>query len=305
MKLTKRLLTLLLAAFMVAVCFVPSLAVSRQYTSYAVLGDSIPTGYMMPGYQYAGRKKVLWPVVPNSYPTFVAKGVGAKHTYMLAHSGYRTSDLRRVLDPDYVGDYFNARRLPKLPDTYAVDQAGLEKLRKGVIKYIAKNSKVPVQVGGGIRKESTIRKLLDAGVDRVIIGTRGVTDREWFREMAMTFPDKLILALDTKGGNITVKGWQEASSMTLSWMLTAVQDLPIYGILNTNIDVEGQGKGIDEAWIEKFTSMCNHRVIASGGVTTEEDAKVLAKYGVDSAVVGVSIYTGLAEPWNWSTPWEA
>ena len=174
-----------------------------------------------------------------------------------------------------------------------------------VIKYIAKNSKVPVQVGGGIRKESTIRKLLDAGVDRVIIGTRGVTDREWFREMAMTFPDKLILALDTKGGNITVKGWQEASSMTLSWMLTAVQDLPIYGILNTNIDVEGQGNGIDEAWIEKFTSMCNHKVIASGGVTTEEDAKILAKYNVDSAVVGVAIYTGLAEPWNWSTPWEA
>ena len=174
-----------------------------------------------------------------------------------------------------------------------------------VIKYIAKNSKVPVQVGGGIRKESTIRKLLDAGVDRVIIGTRGVTDREWFREMAMTFPDKLILALDTKGGNITVKGWQEASSMTLSWMLTAVQDLPIYGILNTNIDVEGQGNGIDEAWIEKFTSMCNHKVIASGGVTTEEDAKILAKYNVDSAVVGVAIYTGLAEPWNWSPPWEA
>ena len=174
-----------------------------------------------------------------------------------------------------------------------------------VIKYIAKNSKVPVQVGGGIRKESTIRKLLDAGVDRVIIGTRGVTDREWFREMAMTFPDKLILALDTKGGNITVKGWQEASSMTLSWMLTAVQDLPIYGILNTNIDVEGQGNGIDEAWIEKFTSMCDHKVIASGGVTTEEDAKILAKYNVDSAVVGVAIYTGLAEPWNWSTPWEA
>ena len=174
-----------------------------------------------------------------------------------------------------------------------------------VIKYIAKNSKVPVQVGGGIRKESTIRKLLDAGVDRVIIGTRGVTDREWFREMAMTFPDKLILALDTKGGTITVKGWQEASSMTLSWMLTAVQDLPIYGILNTNIDVEGQGNGIDEAWIEKFTSMCDHKVIASGGVTTEEDAKILAKYNVDSAVVGVAIYTGLAEPWNWSTPWEA
>ena len=210
----------------------------------------------------------------------------------------------------------------KLPDPAEVAQSWIDKGAKylhivdldaafgeddnlDTIKYIAKNSKVPVQVGGGIRKESTIRKLLDAGVDRVIIGTRGVTDREWFREMAMTFPDKLILALDTKGGNITVKGWQEASSMTLSWMLTAVQDLPIYGILNTNIDVEGQGNGIDEAWIEKFTSMCDHKVIASGGVTTEEDAKILAKYNVDSAVVGVAIYTGLAEPWNWSTPWEA
>ena len=93
--------------------------------------------------------------------------------------------------------------------------------------------------------------------------------------------------------------------MTLSWMLGSMEDVPIYGILNTNIDVEGQGKGIDEAWIQKFTSMCTHRVIASGGVTTEEDAKTLAKYGVDSAVVGVSIYTGLSEPWNWSTPWEA
>ena len=141
-----KLAAVFLAVLMAAVCMVPSFAAAKTYRTYAVLGDSIPTGYMMPGYQYAGRKKVLWPVVPNSYPTFVAKGVGAKHTYMLAHSGYRTSDLRRVLDPDYAGDYFNARRLPKLPDTYAVDQAGLEKLRKGVIKYIAKSDLITLQI---------------------------------------------------------------------------------------------------------------------------------------------------------------
>ena len=102
---------------------------------------------MLPGYQYAGRKKVLWPVVPNSYPTYVAKGVGARRTYMLAHSGYRTADLRRVLDPDFAGDYFNARRLPKQTDTYAVDQEGLEKLRKGVIKYIEKSDLITLQIG--------------------------------------------------------------------------------------------------------------------------------------------------------------
>ncbi|MBO4382939.1 MAG: hypothetical protein J5847_02470, partial [Clostridia bacterium] len=139
MSMRKRFAALLLTVLMVAVCLVPSFAKPATYKNYAVLGDSIPTGYMMEGYKYAGRKTVLWPVVPNTYPTFVAEGVGAKHTYMLAHSGYRTADLRRVLDPDFAGDYFNARRLPKQADAYAVDEAGLEKLRKGVIKYLAKS----------------------------------------------------------------------------------------------------------------------------------------------------------------------
>jgi phosphoribosylformimino-5-aminoimidazole carboxamide ribotide isomerase len=71
------------------------------------------------------------------------------------------------------------------------------------------------------------------------------------------------------------------------------------------VDVEGQGKGINEEWVAKFASMCNHKVIASGGVTTEEDAKILAKYGTEGAVVGVAVYTGLMEPWKWATPWEA
>ncbi len=147
MRMTKKLVAVLMTLLMVVICCIPAFAKAPKYDNYAVLGDSIPTGYMLPGYKYAGRKTVLWPVVPNSYPTFVAKGVGAKNTYMLAHSGYRTADLRRVLDPDFAGDYFNARRLPKLADTYAVDQAGLEKLRKGVIKYLKKSDLITLQIG--------------------------------------------------------------------------------------------------------------------------------------------------------------
>ncbi|MBO7689688.1 MAG: hypothetical protein J6T14_02450 [Clostridia bacterium] len=147
MRMTKKLVAVLMTLLMVLICCIPAFAKAPKYDNYAVLGDSIPTGYMLPGYKYAGRKTVLWPVVPNSYPTFVAKGVGAKNTYMLAHSGYRTADLRRVLDPDFAGDYFNARRLPKLADTYAVDQAGLEKLRKGVIKYLKKSDLITLQIG--------------------------------------------------------------------------------------------------------------------------------------------------------------
>lgn len=147
MKMKKRLAALFLTLLMAALCCVPTFAVSRTYKNYAVLGDSVPTGYMMEGYKFGGRKKVLWPIVPNTYPVFVAEGVGAKKTYMLAHSGYRTADLRRVLDPDFAGDYFNGRRLPTLPDSMVIDQPELEKLRAGVIKYIQKSDLITLQIG--------------------------------------------------------------------------------------------------------------------------------------------------------------
>ena len=174
-----------------------------------------------------------------------------------------------------------------------------------VIKQIAQTAGVPVEVGGGIRKESRIRALLDAGVDRIIVGTRAITDMEWFREMSHAYPHKLVMGLDTKDGKATVKGWQESSNTPVVNILDSIRDLPVAGVLNTNVDVEGQGKGINEEWVAKFAKMCPHKVIASGGVTTEEDAKILAKYDTMAAVVGVAVYTGLTEPWNWSTPWEA
>lgn len=186
-----------------------------------------------------------------------------------------------------------------------LDAAFDEEDNLDVIRQIARSVNVPVEVGGGIRKESRIRSLLDAGVDRVIVGTRAVTDREWFTEMSHVFPNKLVMALDTKGGKVTVKGWQEAADLPLAFILDSIRDLPLAGILNTNVDVEGQGKGIDEEWVAKFAKLCKHKVIASGGITTEEDAKILASYGTEGAVVGMAVYTGVMEPWKWSTPWEA
>ncbi len=210
----------------------------------------------------------------------------------------------------------------KLPDPVSTAQSWVDKGAKylhvvdldaafgeddnlDVIKKIARTVNVPIEVGGGIRKESRIRALLDAGVDRIIVGTRAVTDREWFAEMSQAFPRKLVMALDTRKGKVTVKGWQEAADLPLDYILGTIRDLPVAGVLNTNVDVEGQGKGIDEVWVAKFAKMCNHKVIASGGVTTEQDAKILASYGTEGAVVGMAVYTGTMEPWNWSTPWEA
>ena len=174
-----------------------------------------------------------------------------------------------------------------------------------VIKKIIERCKVPVEVGGGIKDESTIKELLDAGADKVIVGTKAIKDHGWLSEMSNKFPGRLLLAMDTKGGRIAIKGWQEDSQISVDEMFRVIKDMPLAGILNTNVDVEGQGRGIDESQARDFISKCPHPVIASGGVTTEEDAKKLDAAGAAGAVVGVSIYTGMMEPWKWATPWVA
>ena len=148
MKHSKKLLAVLLTVLMVTVCVVPSFAKPKTYNNYAVLGDSVPTGYMLNGYKFGGKKKALWPVVPGSFPEHVAEGVGAKNTYMLAHSGYRTADIRRVLDPSYEGDYFNGRRLPTEPGSMTIDEAALRKLRSQVTGYIKKSDLINLHTGG-------------------------------------------------------------------------------------------------------------------------------------------------------------
>ena len=172
-----------------------------------------------------------------------------------------------------------------------------------VIRKIIETYDVPVEIGGGIRDVSVIEELIDAGAERVILGTKAIREPEWLDEMASMFPKKILLALDTKNNEITMRGWQEAAPIGISEMFSRIRDLPLAGVLNTNVDVEGQGRGIDATRATAFISECPHPVVASGGVSSEADARTLAGAGAEGAVVGVSIYTGILRPWDWKTPW--
>jgi len=172
-----------------------------------------------------------------------------------------------------------------------------------VIKKIIQTFDVPVEIGGGIKDAVVIGELIDAGAERIILGTKAIKDNAWLSEMASMFPKKILLALDTKNNEITMKGWQESAPVKLSEMFTRIKDIPLAGVLNTNVDVEGQGKGINASQATDFISKCPHPVVASGGVSSEEDTRILSKAGAEGAVVGVSIYTGILEPWKWSVPW--
>ena len=172
-----------------------------------------------------------------------------------------------------------------------------------VFKQITKEAGVPTEIGGGIRDADTIDDLISAGGDRIIVGTKAVKEPEWLEEMADRHPGRIVLSMDTKEGKIAIKGWQESAQISIEDMFDRIKDLPLAAVLNTNVDVEGQKKGINEIQARKFISECPCKVIASGGVTSFEDARILSAAGAEGAVVGLALYTDVIRPWEWNTPW--
>ena len=170
---------------------------------------------------------------------------------------------------------------------------------------IIREAGVPVEVGGGIRTEEQIEKYVKAGAERIVVGTKAVTDTEWLKEMANKFPNKLMLGLDMKDGKIAIKGWQESAPIAVEQMFRILETIPVVAVLHTDINVEGQQGGINRERVDRFCKDCPVTVIISGGVTTEDDAKAAAKSGAGGVVVGMALYKGTMKPWTFGRPWVA
>ncbi len=168
---------------------------------------------------------------------------------------------------------------------------------------IIRNIGVPVEVGGGIRSSEIIEKYVEAGAERIIVGTKAITDTDWLTEMANRFPNKLMVGMDTKGGRIAIKGWQESSQRSVDDMFSVIRELPIVAVLHTNIDVEGQEQGIAKDHVIDFCSRCPRSVVVSGGVTSVCDVKIASDAGASGVVVGMALYKGTLRPWEFERPW--
>jgi len=160
------------------------------------------------------------------------------------------------------------------------------------IETIAASLSVPVQVGGGIRDEEKIQRLFDIGCERVILGTRAIQDRPFVLKMAEEYPDGIVVAIDSVADEVVIKGWQEGSGRGLLAVVKDLEALPIFGFLYTNVEVEGQLKGMDPIPILALINATKKPLIISGGVTTMGDLDLLQRIGAHSAVVGMAIYTG-------------
>jgi phosphoribosylformimino-5-aminoimidazole carboxamide ribotide isomerase len=160
------------------------------------------------------------------------------------------------------------------------------------IETIAASLSVPVQAGGGIRNEEKVQRLFDIGCERVILGTRAIQDRPFVLKMAEEYPDGIVVAIDSVADEVVIKGWQEGSGRSLLAVVKDLEALPIFGFLYTNVEVEGQLKGIDPIPIRALINATKKPLIVSGGVTTMGDLDLLQRIGAHSAVVGMAIYAG-------------
>jgi phosphoribosylformimino-5-aminoimidazole carboxamide ribotide isomerase len=151
---------------------------------------------------------------------------------------------------------------------------------------------VPCQLGGGVRDEATIAAWLDAGVERVIVGTQALRDPHWFRTMAEKFPERLVLGLDAKDGRVATAGWLDVSDVVAVTLALQFDDLPLGGVVYTDIAKDGMLGGPNLAATEALALRLKTPVIASGGVGSLDDLARLSALPVAACIVGRALYEG-------------
>jgi len=160
------------------------------------------------------------------------------------------------------------------------------------ISVIAALGILKIEVGGGLRDEASIKQLLDIGAERVIIGTKAVSDFEWFSRMAERFSGKIVLGIDARGSKVATHGWTQDSPKHLLEFAAEAAKLPLAAIIYTDITKDGMMTGPNFERTKALVEAVDLPVIASGGVNTIEDIKKLAEIGPEAAIIGRSLYEG-------------
>ncbi|MCH7736842.1 MAG: 1-(5-phosphoribosyl)-5-[(5-phosphoribosylamino)methylideneamino]imidazole-4-carboxamide isomerase [Chloroflexi bacterium] len=162
-----------------------------------------------------------------------------------------------------------------------------------VISAIVRSLEIPVQVGGGIRDLATADAWLEAGVDRVVIGTAAVHDPDMVQEVCRKHgSQRVVVSVDAKDGLVAVRGWKETSTVTVLELARQMEQIGVVRLLYTDIARDGALTGPDLATNARLIKETGLAVLASGGVASVEHIKELAPTGVEGVIVGRALYTG-------------
>jgi phosphoribosylformimino-5-aminoimidazole carboxamide ribotide isomerase len=165
-----------------------------------------------------------------------------------------------------------------------------------IIAEIVRELAIPVQVGGGIRTVAIAESWLEAGADRVVIGTAAVNDPEMVREVCQRRGNqRVVVAVDAMDGKVAVQGWTQASAMTVLDLARQMASIGVARLLYTDIARDGMLVGPDVETNALLANETGLAVLASGGVSSVEDIRRLVETGVEGVVVGRALYTGAVD----------
>ncbi len=165
-----------------------------------------------------------------------------------------------------------------------------------LVKEIAESVNVPVQFGGGVRSMETIKTLLKAGVWRVILGTKAVTDKVFLKKAFAKFKDRIIVSIDVKDKDVLIKGWKSSGKKTnVITCASFLKDLGFKEVIYTDTLKDGTLKGPNIKGIKEFLKGTGLNVIASGGISCLDDLrrlKELQRQGLVGVIIGKALYEG-------------
>ena len=164
-----------------------------------------------------------------------------------------------------------------------------------IVADLAKNSGLKVEIGGGIRNEEIIKKYIDAGVMRVILGTVAISNPEFVADMVNKYGDKIAVGVDMLGGKVATHGWTNVSEVDGFEFCESLEKMGVATVICTDISKDGAMQGTNRELYREMTARFKFDTVASGGVSTLDDVKALNDMNVYGAILGKALYTGAIE----------
>ena len=208
----------------------------------------------------------------------------------------------------YKGDYGQMTVYSEHPEEIARDFAecgathihlvDLEGARRGetpnlgTVLKIRESTGLFCEIGGGIRSMEIVDRYLNAGLDRVILGTAAVADEDFLRRAVDRYGEKIATGADVRDGYVAVKGWTEQSNVTLEAFCRKMEEIGVSTVICTDISRDGAMRGTNREMYRMLSEKFRLNITASGGVSTLEDVKSLRAMNLYGAIIGKAYYTG-------------
>jgi len=161
-----------------------------------------------------------------------------------------------------------------------------------LISDVIRQSKLQVEVGGGIRDEETVKQYMDIGVLRVILGTAALQNRPFLTRMVETYGDKIAVGVDIRDGMVATHGWTETSTVPCMEFCRWLESIGVSTVICTDISKDGAMAGTNLGLYREMMGQLHMQITASGGVSSLADVRALAEENLYGAILGKALYTG-------------